>query len=400
MRRTLACLAAALCLAAAPLARAADPTPEALAKTYYDAGVQAYSAGRFAVAVEAFSEAYKLAKKPTLLFSLAQAERREYTVSRDPKTLRSAVAHFRQYLEEVKEGGRRADAVEALGDLEAVTARIESGSDAAASGKAGATSRILITTEAAGAIIWIDEVEYKESPVVEQLRAGKHVIRVTAPDHLEEVREVVTVDGAILPLAITLREKPSFLVVQAPVGATVTLDGRAVGVAPLERDVEVSAGVHAVAVTMAGRVPHYGRISAVPGQSVPVRVSLSLTPQRIASLGFLGGGAASVLAGVGLAIAALDAENTAQGVLSTTVMSNIGQSDLDRYNDALSRRDDLTKASLGFFAVGAALGVAGAGLYLFDNREATAPADPTAKRASLSFSVSPSGAGVGLTGSF
>ncbi len=119
----LALLAAAVLAFASSPAWAADPTPETLAKTYYDAGVQAYAAGRFSVAMEAFSEAHRLLPKPTLLFSLAQAERREYTVSGDAETLRSAVAHFRRYLEEVKEGGRRADAVDALGELDAVTAR-------------------------------------------------------------------------------------------------------------------------------------------------------------------------------------------------------------------------------------------------------------------------------------
>ncbi len=195
------------------------------------------------------------------------------------------------------------------------------------------------------------------------------MVRVTAPGHVDEVREVVAVEGAILPLEITLREKPSFMTVQAPPGATVAIDGRFIGVAPLGGDIEVTAGPHALAVTRSGRVPHQERVVVGLGESVPVRVSLVLTRQRITSFGVLGGGAAAVLTGAGLAIAALDAEGTARHLLSVTETSNLRQAELDRYSDALGRRDAMTGASLLLFGAGAALGVVAAGLYLFDDEE-------------------------------
>ncbi len=402
LSRALVLLAASALASASGLARAADPTPEVLAKTYYDAGVQAYAGGRFSVAREAFAEAYRLARKSTLLFSLAQAERREYTVSHEAKVLRSSVAHFRQYLDEVKEGGRRADAVEALGELEAVAARLDAtAGDTASPARPAETSRILITTPTAGATVHVDDKEYTELPVVEQIPPGRHVVRVTAPGHLDEVREVVTVDGAILPLEVSLREKPSFLSVRAPVGAAVTVDGRLAGVAPLEGDIEVTAGAHSVTVTKAGRVPYQERVQVVPGQSVPIGVSLALTSQRITSFAVLGGGVGAVLTGAGLALGALDAESTARHALSITAQSNLRQIDLDRYNDALSRRDDMTRASLALFGVGAALGLAAGGLYLFDNRAPAPPREPVgAGRMTLSLSISPAGGGGGLVGTF
>jgi hypothetical protein len=395
-------VAAAALGGASGQAWAADPTPEALAKTYYDAGVQAYAAGRFSVAIEAFSEAHRLADKPTLLFSLAQAERREYTVSRDTRTLRSAVAHFRRYLDEVKEGGRRADAVEALGELDAVAARVEAAAgDSASPDKAAPTSRILITTTTKGATVLLDDVEHAETPVVERILPGKHVVRVTAPGYMDEVREVVTVEGAILPLEITLREKPSFLLVRAPVGAAVTIDGRLAGVAPLAGDIEVTAGAHAVSITKSGRVPHQERVVVALGQSVPVHVSLALTTQRVTSFAVLGGGAAALLAGTGLAIAALDAEGTARHVLSLTETSNLRQLDLDRYNDAVARRDGMTRASLGLFGAGALLGIAAGALYLFDDRDPPAARAPSeARRSQVSLSFGPAGPGLGFTGTF
>ncbi len=401
-QRALACLVAALLMASSGLARAADPTPEAQAKTYYDAGVQAYSAGRFSVAVEAFSEAYRLAKKPTLLFSLAQAERREYTLSHDSALMRSAAAHFRQYLEEVKEGGRRTDAVEALGELEAVAARVDlAGGDPTSPGKAGTTSRILITTETKGATVVLDGTEHTESPIVEQVAPGKHKVRVTAPGYVDEEREVVTVQGAVLPVEITLREKPSFVSVQAPVGARVALDGRLLGEAPLAGPLEITAGGHVVTVTKRGHVPYQERFQAARGETSPVRVTLPRTPQRLVSFGVLGGGAAALLTGGGLLLGALDAESTAKRILAGGETANLQQADLDRFNTSLSRRDDLTRASFGFFGAGAALGLTAAALYLFDDPEPPgASAAREADRARVSLSIGPASAGLGITGTF
>jgi hypothetical protein len=416
VRRAAALLAASLLLAA-PAARAADPPApaagatagaadpppsEAQAKTYYDAGVQAYAAGRYAVAVQAFSEAYRLAPKPTLLFSLAQAERREYTVSHDARLLRAAIGHFRRYLDVVKEGGRRTDAVEALGELEAVAARLApADGEAAAPEKPPETSRILITTATRGATVTLDGAEHTESPVLEEVKPGKHVVRVTAPGHVDEQREVTTVQGAVLPVEITLREKPSYISVQAPAGARVVLDGRPLGEAPLPGDFEVAPGQHVVTVTRTGHVPYHERVSVERGDSLPLVVSLPRTRQRVASYAVFATGVAALLTGGALGVAAHDAEDSARSVLVKAGSTNITQADLDRYNGALATRDDLRRGLLGTIIAGAALTITGIGLYLFDDPEPPASFEPAdARHVKLSLSVGPGGAGLGLTGSF
>ena len=45
------------------------------AKTYFEAGKQAYEASRYAIAISAFDEAYRLSPRSQILFSLAQALR-------------------------------------------------------------------------------------------------------------------------------------------------------------------------------------------------------------------------------------------------------------------------------------------------------------------------------------
>ena len=50
------------------------------ASDFFDAGAQAYKAGQYAVAAEAFLKANDLSPSPSLLFSAAQALRKQYLV--------------------------------------------------------------------------------------------------------------------------------------------------------------------------------------------------------------------------------------------------------------------------------------------------------------------------------
>src|SRR4051812_4150596 len=112
-RRTMRRAAAAVLAATMTLARAAsaqDGTALERAKTFFNAGAQAYAAGQYGAAIQAFEEAYKLAPRPQLLFSIAQALRKEYYVGQDVAIARSAIKQYRDYLDQVPALGRRADA--------------------------------------------------------------------------------------------------------------------------------------------------------------------------------------------------------------------------------------------------------------------------------------------------
>ena len=98
--------------ALAPSAASAEEDIEQ-AKALYNAGAQAYAATRYRDAVQSFEAAYRKAPRPALLFSLAQAYRRLYVVEQSPEALRAAIPNYRRY-GAVPQGGRRADATEAL----------------------------------------------------------------------------------------------------------------------------------------------------------------------------------------------------------------------------------------------------------------------------------------------
>ncbi|MEO6575926.1 MAG: hypothetical protein ABIP89_18885, partial [Polyangiaceae bacterium] len=93
------------------------------AKRLFSAGAAAYASGQFSAAIQAFEEANKIIPKPAIVFSIAQAHKRQYAIDRNPEHLRAAIQNYRAYIEQVPQGGRRADAAQSLGELEQMETR-------------------------------------------------------------------------------------------------------------------------------------------------------------------------------------------------------------------------------------------------------------------------------------
>lgn len=341
---------------------------EEAARVLFDAGAKAYAAGLYFDAVAAFREAYKLAPdRPTVLFSLAQAERRQYTVKPDPELLEAAISHFRRYLEIVKEGGRRGDVVIALGELEALRAGAEAPLNKAA--------RIFITTETPGAAIIVDGKKRNQVPVIEEVAPGKHDVTFEAPGFFTEVREILAVEGTIFPLEINLKEKPSQLSVQAPKGASITVDGRIFGEAPLRTPVDLPSGTHRVIVSQRGYVSFDERISIERAQSSLVNVSLLPTTQRKVSYLLFGTSMLALGAGTVMAFVAFDKESDALAIHNEMVGSantpgvNVDAATLDKYINTLDARDKLAGASTGAFLLAFVVGSAAGATYWFDSSQ-------------------------------
>jgi len=336
----------------------ADKTEES-ARVLFDAGAKAYAAGLYADAVVAFREAFKLAPdRPTVLFSLAQAERRQYTVKPEPEMLEAAIAHFRRYLEVVTEGGRRGDVVVALGELEALRV----GAEAPAKKQA----RVFITTETPGAIISVDGKKRDQIPVIEELPPGKHDVSFEAPGFFTETREIMAVEGTIFPLEINLKEKPSSLTIKAPKGAAITVDGRILGAAPLLTPVELASGLHHVVVSQRGHVSYDERISLERAQGTQVDIALSATAQRKISYALFGTSILALGLGTGMAFGARQNNLKAEGIYAKAGAGNIDAKTLDAYVDALDTRNTLIAGSVGSFLATFAIGSVAAATYWFD----------------------------------
>jgi hypothetical protein len=83
----------------------------------YDKGATAFSEGRYAEAVRAFEQAYRMKPAASLLFNIARAYDRLFIVDNDEVALQRAIESYREYLAEGKVPRQR----EAIERLEALT---------------------------------------------------------------------------------------------------------------------------------------------------------------------------------------------------------------------------------------------------------------------------------------
>ncbi len=378
MKRTLVALAIALCTATA-YGQSKEQLDQA--KALFNAGAQAYSMGEYAAAIQAFEEAYKLTPRPAILFSLAQAERRQYAVDKDPKRLERAVDGFRKYIAEVAMGGRRADAVQALGELEPVLEKEKAKgmpAPSAAAVVAKTTARVMVTSPTVGAQVALDGGNASEAPFIGEVKAGKHSVTVTAKGHDPEKRDIQLVEGGLVALDLPLKEKPALLAIDAPAGAEIAVDGRVIGVAPLSEPASLTHGRHYVAVMKNGAVAWTREVDVVRGETKKLSPELTTSGQRKVAWVVIGAGVAGLATGGVFTVLALDRENKAQGVLDDREKGNIPASRLDDYDQYRRDRDRFRTWSTVSFAAGGALAVTGILLYALDRPSTPArelPAD-------------------------
>lgn len=379
MKRPVLALSAAILLAAlpasadapapqapppAPAAPRAKPTPadEAKAKQLFLAGNAAYKQTDYAGALTAFRAAYALDPRPGILFSMAQTMRRQYVLTSDVRLLREAEAAYRKYLAEVPEGGRRADAVIALGEIEP-TLRASNVQVAPAPLPPAATAtQIAIASQVeVDLTVSVDGGPPVKSSVV-QVSPGKHALVISAEGYFDEKRAVDVPAGAVQSVDVQLKERPATLALKGAEGAELVVDGRSLGVVG-KADVEIPHGRHLVALIQNGRHPWQEELELQRGVQKSVDVSLRVTGQRKVAFTLFGLGGAGLLTGGALLGAALAEQARAQGLLDKKASQNLSPDELASYASAVQNRDDLRLGA--GVAAGAAAGVLGAGLLLY-----------------------------------
>ena len=365
-------IALPLLLASLP-AQAADggdaTTKKALA--FFEVGAQAYDAGNFKAAIKAFDEAYRLAPRPGVTFSLSQAHRRQYGIDRKPEDLRGAVKHYREYLTKVDTGGRREEVLQALDYLEPLAEKLGNAPDPAkAAPKMDIQTSLMIMTRVKGAMISVDGGKPAATPVVAEVKPGKHTVRVTAEGYFPDEREVPAAAGITTPVDVPLQEMPGLLQIQARSGADISVDGRPRGTAPFLKPLDVEAGHHLVTVTRNGYRVHAEEIDLARGEKKTIDAKLETTAQRKASFALMGVGAGGLVTGGVLVALAFSQQRQAQDISNQA--SGLGcaadQADctLSAYNEARNSRDDLRRWAGVAAGAGLAVGVSGLLLYAFD----------------------------------
>ncbi len=367
-------VAAALLLAAVP-ALAADPMDQA--KIQFNAGAQAYSAGKYAEAITAFEEAYNLvppgnAKVRTpILFSLAQAERKQYyATNRAAEPLRRAVQHYQQYLAE--KGTRTADATDALQELmpaydklqdKGPVAPVTASTTPEASKKARITIYVAVES---GAKVAIDRGPLQDAPFIGELEPGRHHVRVVADGYFDVDQDILGEAGQRTTLEVPMQERPGQVSIETVRSGEVFIDGRYVANTPLGRPLDVPAGLHVVSVASNGAKLFSHEVMVERGKPTTVRAVFERSGQRTASWVLLGTGATALLFSGVATLVSLRQEGKAKDLLDAQSRRNLTQDELARYGSAANARDAWRNAAIVTASVGTGIALAGAGFYVFD----------------------------------
>ena len=154
----------------------------------------------------------------------------------------------------------------------------------------GPTGRLLVRSTPAGALVAIDGKPVGRTPLTARdLSLAPHTVVVSKPGFTSETRRVSLAGrGAASSVTVTLEaERParpapaartaattgSVNVDSRPRGAQVTIDGRAVGMTPLNAP-GLTPGVHTVRVELAGHKPVATKVTVKAGETARIAVTL------------------------------------------------------------------------------------------------------------------------------
>jgi PEGA domain-containing protein len=391
-----AALGLGLAIAAPAPAHAGGKDNRAEAEKLFRAGEQAFNAGDYIVAAQAFEEAYQLLPLAAIAFSTAQSYRLQYFVDKQPSRLKRAIDLYRLYVEQTPSGGRREDAVANLSELEPLLGRIEAEmkQEVKAQMITAQTTQLVVTTNVDGATATIDDLSGK-APFTREVAPGEHQVTVEAPGYFPGKQRALAVEGKFLAIEVNLEPRPGLVAVRTEAGAHVAVDGRPAGTTPLPDRLAIPAGKHFVSVTHRGRRSWGREIVLERGQSLDLDAPLRRTGQRTASYFVLGAGAAAI-AGAGVTgFLAWRADGKAADLDRDRQAGTLDQAQLADYFRFRDQRDDRLGETYLLLGAAGVCAFAGAALFLFD--------EPPPESAPMTFAapiVGPDVAGLQVSGRF
>jgi len=348
-----------------PAVARADDISEA--KSFFKAGAAAYTAGDYLAAIQALDAAYRLTPLPAIAFSLAQAERRQFFVSREPAHLARAIELFRLYVAKVPSGGRRADAADALAQLEPLAAgQSPSGESAPASAPESRKTRIMVSSEAPGATISLDGTAPVASPLIAEVAPGTHAVGIAASGFFTTERRVVAIAGELVPLEVALKERPAVVFVEPSVEAELYVDGSYSGKVGKGARVELPAGTHQFAFARKGRRLESMVVTLERGSTKHLPVELHWTGQRMTAVSLFVVSGVTLVGGLASGAIAVDREEQAQKILDQKEQETLSPSELDDYDSLVEQRNRWRASAVTSLILSAGSLVTGVFLYELD----------------------------------
>lgn len=357
------------------LALAAQPTAEteALARELFEAADRAYEASNYPVAVIALEQAYELAPRAAMAFSLAQACRMQFLADGDVRKLQRAIEMYRTYVEQEPEGRRVAHANRYIQTLQPILDRARRRGTGLPD-RDGPATQFVLSSPVEGVVAEIDGQQFDGLPEVVDVEPGPHRIRFQAPGHFPRDLQAIAVEGRVLPVTATLEPMPARVTVLAPDGARVYVDGTPAGTTPLPEPLALDVGHHRLDVQRADRVGFTSELDLGRDERVTVTARMRTRPGRVTAYALFGAaGALAVGAGVAGAVAA-GHDATASDLLAQQRSDGLTEAELSEYEQARSARDDAVGAAVGLGIGAGVAGLSGLLLYWIDRPRPPRPA--------------------------
>jgi hypothetical protein len=228
----------------------------------YDRGVKLFDSGDYPGALAEFDAVYRLTKRWEVLFNVAVTQKKLFRYG-------AAVRSLERYLAEGGagvDGPRRAAVERELTEIRALVAEIT------------------VVVEGAPAQLDVDGLSEGATPLDRPLLlgSGRHVLRATREGELPDEKAIDVVSGQNATVRLAPRPRPveaktaTITVDSNPPGATLTVDGKAVGKAPWSG--ELDAGGHLVTGALDGYTKARQELVVVAGQTRRVTVELLVAP--------------------------------------------------------------------------------------------------------------------------
>ncbi len=383
--RSVILVAAALVGLAVP-AHAED---RAEAEHYFRLGEKAYQAQDFEAAAAQFEEAYKKYDLPEIAFSAAQSYRRLYRIQHNPAHVARAVELYQVYLAKRTNGGRVADAADALGEMQHELEKLLAAGVVVSPELAKEHTRLSINvsfgTEQHRETGNLQEVGETRQETVAEIAAtldgkpvktlmpinvppGSHRVVVSARGFFTGETRIEVPQGATKIADVMLAPMPGRVTVATEAGARITVDGRLASNAP-GAPLELPAGKHLITLSMRGRIPIAREVTVGRGDEITMRAPMETTLRRRAVPWFVAGGGATVaVTAVSATFAYLRDSDASDLLVDIRAHGDNTEADRARYDRLRGARDHWRTAT--YMSGAATVGLLGVAalLYYTDNR--------------------------------
>lgn len=364
MKRAAFLLLAAALGAARPAHAAAPDDPRA--RQFFAVGVQAYGKGQYLMAIESFEQAYSVAPRPGLLFSLAQAHQKQFRLGADQKHLEAALEFYRKYLAADANGSRRGEALTAIQTLSTVSAQLR---PTGSSGATGAVfGKLLVASPTPGITVTLNGDSIDALPATLELPQGVYKLVADAPGYRSEQRELRISPGLAVPVSLELEPLPARLAVHGPAGAEAFVDGSPIGFLPIAAQ-SLPAGAHWLSVRQVGRRTRNLALDLKRGDEARFDVELETTTQRRVAWAVGIAGAASLVATGTFTGLAWHQDSKASDFDRLRSQGELTADQGAQLNAAIDDRDRYRSYAIGMGITSAALLGLAAILYLSDSPE-------------------------------